>query len=421
VSSTVRPSRAPKLHVMSPMRRRAVVLALWLLAAPAAPAAAAPSAPPELPEQTQALNRAEPAALRAARAELRSAESALRRAERDRASLEERMSFLHRAATELRARVNELDVREKELVQRLQEARERLGQLAVASYVSGGSSTSVDYLLRARDPADLARRRKLVDSVGSVRNKAVKDYAAARQAASDQLHRTVTALDRLNAEGSASAAALDDANRRARRWSVELEASRQRLRLALAVTPVGGTDIPGLFVDAYRGAVAQIARTNGGCGLRWSALAAIGRIETNHGRSGDTRLTLKGDVLPRIVGIPLDGANGTAHVADTDGGLLDGDVVVDRAVGPMQVIPSTWKVVAGDGNDDGVTDPNNIFDAALAAAAYLCRAAPNGMRGDTDLLGAFFSYNHSTAYTDAALHWSKVYDSHRLPAGRVVL
>jgi membrane-bound lytic murein transglycosylase B len=129
---------------------------------------------------------------------------------------------------------------------------------------------------------------------------------------------------------------------------------------------------------------------------------------------------VRGDISPRIVGIPLDGNNNTALIPDTDAGVLDGDLLFDRAVGPMQVIPSTWRVVARDGNEDAIEDPNNVFDAALTAATYLCRAAPNGLRGDPELQAAFFSYNHSEAYSLTALHWSKVYDGLRPPSSPIV-
>jgi hypothetical protein len=49
-----------------------------------------------------------------------------------------------------------------------------------------------------------------------------------------------------------------------------------------------------------------------------------------------------------------------------------------RAVGPMQFIASTWRRVQVDGNGDGRGDPDNIYDAALGAAVYLCA-------GETDL------------------------------------
>ncbi len=44
-------------------------------------------------------------------------------------------------------------------------------------------------------------------------------------------------------------------------------------------------------------------------------------------------------IIPAM--LPLNGANGTQAIRDTDAGQLDGDSIWDRAVGPMQFIPST--------------------------------------------------------------------------------
>ncbi len=44
----------------------------------------------------------------------------------------------------------------------------------------------------------------------------------------------------------------------------------------------------------------------------------------------------------------------------------------DRAVGPMQFLPGTWGRWGSDGDRDGVSDPQDVDDAALAAARYLC-------------------------------------------------
>jgi membrane-bound lytic murein transglycosylase B len=94
-------------------------------------------------------------------------------------------------------------------------------------------------------------------------------------------------------------------------------------------------------------------------------------------------------------------------IGDTDGGAYDGDPVYDHAVGPMQFIPSTWRRWASDGNGDGRGDPNNIYDAALAAARYLCATGP--MRTDDDMRRGFYSYNHSDAYVATVLNYAKGY------------
>ncbi len=160
-------------------------------------------------------------------------------------------------------------------------------------------------------------------------------------------------------------------------------------------------DIPDALLAAYRGAAASCP------GLPWSVLAAIGKVETNHGRAGGATLALGGDVAPPIVGVALDGAGGTTRVADTDGGRLDGDALVDRAVGPMQFLPATWAPWGRDASGDGVADPHNAFDAIASAATYLCGP---GDRLD-DVEAAIATYNHSAAYVSHVLAVAAGYQS----------
>ena len=100
----------------------------------------------------------------------------------------------------------------------------------------------------------------------------------------------------------------------------------------------------------------------------------------------------------------MNGQNGTAAIADTDRGVLDGDRVWDRAVGPFQFIPTSWTIYGRDGNGDGNRDPQNIFDAVPAAVAHLC---PHG--SITDIEAAIFAYNRSTEYVELVLEWAETY------------
>ena len=157
------------------------------------------------------------------------------------------------------------------------------------------------------------------------------------------------------------------------------------------------TGIPGRAMNAYVAAHLAVAAEQPECGLDWTTVAAIGSIESNHGRYGGATLGDDGYPTKRIVGVPLDG-NGVAAIADTDGGEFDGDTVWDRAVGPMQFIPSTWARWANDGNADGLADPNQIDDAAQATARYLCASGP--MTSVEGWRAAVFSYNHLDSYVD---------------------
>ena len=177
------------------------------------------------------------------------------------------------------------------------------------------------------------------------------------------------------------------------------------------VVPAGGAPtIPALTLRAYREAAAWAAGFDPDCRLPWPVLAGIGRIESNHGLFGGlaTRFSAGGTVSPRITGPPLDG-NGVARIPDSDGGRWDGDATWDRAVGPMQFIPTTWRSLGRDGNGDRVADPNNLFDAAVSAAGYLCLSGDGDLGDPARLRQAIYSYNHSWPYVDAVLGWARLY------------
>lgn len=158
------------------------------------------------------------------------------------------------------------------------------------------------------------------------------------------------------------------------------------------------TGIPARALLAYTQATAQLNREQPGCGLAWNTLAALGMIESNHANG---QLTANGDAAPKIIGPVLNG-NGFAAIPDSDGGAFDGDARWDRAVGPLQFIPQTWQRYGRDGNGDGLADPQNIDDAALSAASYLCAAAAeagsNGLRSAAGWSHAILAYNQSSAY-----------------------
>jgi membrane-bound lytic murein transglycosylase B len=173
------------------------------------------------------------------------------------------------------------------------------------------------------------------------------------------------------------------------------------------VSSLASSGIPSTALAAYQQAAAREAARKPDCGLPWPLLAGIGRVESNHGRFAGAVLHADGVSTPRIVGIPLDG-HGTALIRDTDGGRLDGDRVYDRAVGPMQFIPSTWAGWGVDADSDGVRDPNNIFDAAAAAADYLCAAGRN-LTTSQGQVKAILSYNYSYDYVSLVMGLERVY------------
>lgn len=157
-------------------------------------------------------------------------------------------------------------------------------------------------------------------------------------------------------------------------------------------------DIPALLLQLFIQEAQQCP------GLPWTVMAGISKVESNHGRFGGAVVASDGTIRPPIIGIPLNGTNDTARIPDTDDGRWDGDTVWDRAVGPFQFIPSSWRIFGGDGNADGLADPNNVYDAVPAMRRHLC---PDGQI--VDIEAAVFSYNRSTDYVDAVLDWARRY------------
>ncbi len=92
-----------------------------------------------------------------------------------------------------------------------------------------------------------------------------------------------------------------------------------------------------------------------GFGEDWYVLAAVGKVESNHGE----------------------------NMGSSSAG----------AMGPMQFLPSTWETAGVDGNGDGVANIMDPRDAIPAAARYLeTGGAPR------DWYRALFTYNHADWY-----------------------
>ncbi|WP_351225442.1 lytic transglycosylase domain-containing protein [Streptomyces sp. NPDC002133] len=181
------------------------------------------------------------------------------------------------------------------------------------------------------------------------------------------------------------------------------------------VTGPAEAGIPATVLAAYKQAETALAASDPACRLPWQLLAAIGKVESGQARGG--RVNANGTTTSPILGPVLNGV-GFANISDTDDGAYDGDRTHDRAVGPMQFIPSTWETWGQDANNDGRRDPNNIYDAALAAGKYLC-AGGRDLSRQADLDRAILSYNHSREYLRTVLSWFEYYKrgTHQVPDG----
>jgi hypothetical protein len=139
-------------------------------------------------------------------------------------------------------------------------------------------------------------------------------------------------------------------------------------------------------------------------------LAGIGRIESGH--AGGGAVDARGTAVVPIYGPALDGTlPGNEVIIQSSVGNR---VSYARAMGPMQFLPGTWARYAADGKGDGVADPQNLFDSALAAARYLCSGGFN-LRDPSQVMAAILRYNNSMAYAQNVLGWAAAYATGVVP------
>jgi membrane-bound lytic murein transglycosylase B len=189
--------------------------------------------------------------------------------------------------------------------------------------------------------------------------------------------------------------------------SLQGTAARTEVKASWLTATSAATGIPRRALEAYAKASLVLAKRNGACHLGWNTLAALGYQESGHGSHGGSRIAANGTVSPRILGPLLDGTD-YAAIADTDRGRWDGSKKWDRAVGPLQFIPSTWERSGLDGNGDGVANPNNIDDAALTAGDYLC-AGGRDLSSGAAWTAAINSFNHNERYVAEVRDVANVY------------
>jgi hypothetical protein len=166
--------------------------------------------------------------------------------------------------------------------------------------------------------------------------------------------------------------------------------------------------IPVVAVQAYGYAELVLARTSPSCHLSWTTIAAIGKVESSHGSYKNSVLGADGLVQPPIYGLPLDGKGGRQLIRDTDQGTIDADTTYDRAVGPLQFIPSTWLSFKVDADNNGTADPNDVDDASLAAANYLCQGGRDMSKPDS-WWEAILSYNAVQPYAQKVFEAANEY------------
>ena len=174
-----------------------------------------------------------------------------------------------------------------------------------------------------------------------------------------------------------------------------------------APSPKGQLGIPRRVLQAYQAS----SRYGHRCGLAWQVVAAVGLTESGH--AGGGKVFDDGVTWEPILGPVLDG-RGFPAIRDSDGGVLDGDPTWDRAVGPMQFIPATWRWIGVDADRSGTADPHDVDDAAATTARYLCSYGAD-LRDPVQLKAALLRYNNSQAYADRVLEWAQAYGARIQP------
>ncbi len=163
--------------------------------------------------------------------------------------------------------------------------------------------------------------------------------------------RTQTQLQELRAQ--------ERAEIRAQR-SASGEENMQAVReLGIARRSIVARPVEEISARAYLRLYKQYAREYG-FAEDWYILAAVGKVESNHGEN----------MGPSSAG----------------------------ALGPMQFIPSTWEFAGLDGNGDGIRNVLDPEDAIPAAAKYLKDGGAPG-----DWYAALYSYNHADWYVREVL------------------
>ena len=139
--------------------------------------------------------------------------------------------------------------------------------------------------------------------------------------------------------------------------------------------------IPSAALYAYKHAETVLADADPACRLPWHLVAAIGRVESNHGRIQGNALSAEGLTQPGIT---------------------------TPALGPMQLAQDTFDTVSIDSDGDGAKNPQDIDDAATAAGIFLC-SGEGDLSTDAGARSAVARYGEGKKYVNSVMKISASY------------
>lgn len=290
----------------------------------------------------------------------------------------------------------------------LSHARETLAQIAITRYMGDPLSDDLQ-LFQTQEINDANRRNWILETTDDDYYTVVDDMEAEladlavqrkslesrREQAEAQAATIARTVDRLAAAIDEQTAVVTDLQERVADHRIDARELIPAVHNARLTASIDGLGIRVVTVDAYLRAASTMDDQPAECAIDWASIGGVARVESHHGTYLGRSVLASGDLSSPLLGLLLGGA-GVATVRDTDGGALDGNAEFDRALGPMQFLPRTWRVFEVDGDNDGDTDPQNMYDATATAAAYLCNLGLT--KGTADFSQRLLGYNASNTY-----------------------
>lgn len=257
-------------------------------------------------------------------------------------------------------------------------AADRTAASARALYLGGGQAGLLNSLLTSGDATELVARasgiRQVLAAADASAALAARQAQGAARVSDDRARvadASVVTAAQITQRADAVAALLADAQRaldglsaRARALT-EAEQAAQALAASraaamasqsAAIGQVRAQLPPAEYFRLYRAAATTCP------GMDWTLLAAVGQVESGHGRN----------VGPSSAG----------------------------AIGPMQFMPATFAAYGVDGDRDGRLDAFSPADSIYSAARYLCSGGAGSPSG---IQAALFRYNRAQWYVDLVL------------------